>query len=138
MRARAGDVLWFGGTMNTVALERKPDPSGADGVVGAGRKDQLVSNALQLSGQSEDFWVKGVVGIGGNVRHGQWQEGDFGFVGRDGAGKAGHHFIVGVEGEQSGLRNSDNQPGNRRKFSRSLKVGQSEQAAHDKVGQAGV
>ena len=67
MGAGAGDIFRFGCSVDAVALKGVTDPGGADGVIGAGRKNELIGDALLLGGEGEDFGIEGVVGIGGDV-----------------------------------------------------------------------
>ena len=85
--------------MNAVALKGKSDPSGSDGIVGAWGKDQLISDALLLRNNSQDFGIEGVVGVGGNIGYGQGQVWNFRFIGRDGAGKTGNDLIICIKGQ---------------------------------------
>ena len=55
MGTGAGDILRLGGAVNAVSLQGETDPRGADGVVGAGRKNQFVGDALLLGGEGEDL-----------------------------------------------------------------------------------
>ena len=57
VRAGAGDIFRLGCSVDPVALEGKSDPGGADGVIGAGRKNKLVGDALLLGGEGEDLGV---------------------------------------------------------------------------------
>ena len=67
MGAGAGNILRFRGSVDAVALKREADPGGADGIVGARRKHQLVGDPFLLGGKGEDFWIEGVVGVGGDI-----------------------------------------------------------------------
>ena len=134
MGAGTGDILRLGRPMDAVTLEGETDPSGADGVVGAGRKNKTVSDALLLGGEGEDFGVEGVVGIGGDIGDGQGLVGYLGFVGGDGAREACDHLVVGVEGEEGGFRDHNHDSANRRKFAGTLQVGKGELGAGGEVG----
>ena len=57
--------------MNAVALKGKSDPSCSDGIIGPWGKDQLISDALLLRNNGQDFGIEGVVGVGGNIGYGQ-------------------------------------------------------------------
>ena len=57
--------------MNAVALKGKSDPSSSNGIVGSWRKDQLISDALLLRNNGQDFGIERVVGVGGNIGYGQ-------------------------------------------------------------------
>ena len=57
--------------MNAVALKGKSDPSSSDGIVGSWGKDQLISDALLLRNNGQDFGIEGVVRVGGNVGYGE-------------------------------------------------------------------
>ena len=56
--AGAGNILRFRGSVDAVALKREADPGGADGIVGAGRKHQLIGDSFLLGGKGEDFRVE--------------------------------------------------------------------------------
>ena len=62
--AGAGDILRLGRSVDAVALEGETDPGGADGVIGAGRKNELIGDALLLGGEGEDL---GEVATSGGV-----------------------------------------------------------------------
>ena len=57
--------------MNAVALKGKSDPSSSNGIIGSWRKDQLISDALLLRNNRQDFGIERVVGVGGNIGYGQ-------------------------------------------------------------------
>ena len=58
--------------MNAIALKGKSDPSCSDGIIGPWRKDQLISYALLLCNNGQDFGIEGVVRVGCNVGYGEW------------------------------------------------------------------
>ena len=98
-------ILGFRCAMNAVALKRKTDPSSSDGIVRSRRKDQLISDALLLRNNGQDFGVKGVVWVGSDIGYGQGQVGNFGFIGGNGAGKTGHDLVICIESEEGGFGN---------------------------------
>lgn len=57
--------------MNAVALKGKSDPSCSDGIIGPWGKDQLISDALLLRNNGQDFGIEGVVRVGCNVGYGE-------------------------------------------------------------------
>lgn len=85
--------------MNAVPLKGKSDPSCSDGIVGPWRKDQLISDALLLCNNGQDFRIEGVVGVGGDIGYGQGQVGNFRFIGRNGARKTGNDLIICIKGQ---------------------------------------
>jgi len=85
--------------MNAVPLKGKSDPSCPDGIVGPWRKDQLISDALLLCNNGQDFGIEGVVRVGGDIGYGQGQVGNFRLIRRDGAGKAGNDLIICIKGK---------------------------------------
>ena len=85
--------------MNAIALKGKSDPSSSDGIVGSWGKDQLISDALMLRNNGQDFGIEGVVRVGGDIGYGQGQVGNFGFIGRNGARKTGNDLIICIKGQ---------------------------------------
>ena len=57
--------------MNAVALKGKSDPSCSDGIVGPWRKDKLISDALMLRNNGQDFGIEGVVRVRCNIGYGE-------------------------------------------------------------------
>ena len=129
----AGDIFRLGRAVNAIPLKGETDPGRAHGVVRSGRKNETVGDALLLSGEGEDLGVEGVVRIGGDVGDGERLVRDLGFIGGNGTGKAGDDLVVGVESEEGGLRNHDDDATDGRKFAGALKVGNGELGADGDV-----
>ena len=95
MGTGAGDVLRLGRAVDAVPLEGEADPGGAHGIVRAGRKNEPVGDTLLQGDESENFGIEGVVGVGGDVGHGQGLVGNLGLVGGDGTREACDDLVVG-------------------------------------------
>ena len=119
--------------MNAVSLERQTDPSGSNWVIRTRWQHQLVRNAFLLGGLGKNFWIESVVGIGCDIGNREGLIGDFGFICCDGARKAGHHLVVGVEGKEGRFGDHDHDSGNGREFPCALEVGEYELSACDEI-----
>ena len=80
MGTGAGDIFGLRSSMNAIALKGEPDPSGADGVIGPGRKDQLIGDALFGGDIDKNFGIEGVIGVGGDIDDGESLVRDFIFI----------------------------------------------------------
>ena len=58
MGSGARYILRLGGAVDAVARQREADPGGADGVVRAGGKNQLIGDAFLLGGEGQDLGIK--------------------------------------------------------------------------------
>jgi len=97
MGTSAGDIFGLRSSVNTITLKRESDPSGADGVIGSRRENQLIGDALFGSDIDENFGIEGIIGVGGDIEDGESLVRDFIFIGGDRAGEAGNDFIAGIE-----------------------------------------
>ena len=80
MGTGAGDIFGLRSSMNAIALKGEPDPSGADGVIGPRRKDQLIGDALFGGDIDKNFGIEGVIGVGGDIEYGKGLIGDLIFI----------------------------------------------------------
>ena len=78
--AGARDVLGLRSSVDAVALEGESDPSGADWVIGSRGENQFIGDALFGGHVDEDFGIKGVIGIRGDIEDGESLVRDFIFI----------------------------------------------------------
>jgi len=76
----AGDIFGLRSSVNAIALKGQSDPSGANGVIGSRREDQLIGDALFGGDINENFGVEGVIGVGGDIDDGESLVRDFIFI----------------------------------------------------------
>lgn len=55
----------------------------------------------------EDLRIESIIGVGGDIEHGEGLIGDLIFIGCDRAGEAGDDFIAGIKSEERGLGKDD-------------------------------
>jgi len=100
--------------MDPISLEGEADPGRADGVVRTRGQNEFVGDSFFQSDINENLGVKRIVRVGSGADNGEVLVGDFVFIRGNGARETSDHLIVGVVGQEGGLREHDHDASNRR------------------------